>query len=112
MEKLIKKKFGRKEKKEKENIQENLDKGLWEFLEDMRKECGKKEKGKSYRVEEDIQGEIDSFCNRYSVGNREEEMRQVERKKEVKKKEGPTVEAIMPRKQIARRRGKSRYWNR
>ena len=39
-------------------------------------------------------------------------MRQVERKKEVKKKEGPTIEAIMLRKQIARRGGKSRCWNR
>ena len=39
-------------------------------------------------------------------------MRQVERKKEVKKKEEPTVEAIMPRKQIARKGGKNRYWNR
>lgn len=68
----IKKKFGRKEK---EKIWENLDEGLWEFLEDMRKQCGKKERKKSYRVEEDIWGEIDNFHNRYSIENREEEVR-------------------------------------
>ena len=36
-------------------------------------------------------------------------MRQVERKEEIKKKEGPTVEATMPRKQMARKGGKSEY---
>jgi len=52
----IKKKFGRKEKKEKKKVWENLDKGLQGFLEDMEKEFGKnkKEKEKSYRVEKDI----------------------------------------------------------
>ena len=55
--KEIKKKFGRKEKKEKKKVWENLDKELQGFLEDMEKEFGKnlkKEKEKSYRVEKDI----------------------------------------------------------
>lgn len=68
----IKKKFGRKEK---EKIWENLDEGLWEFLEDMRKQCGKKERKKSYKVEEDIWEEIDNFYNRYSIETRKEEVR-------------------------------------
>jgi len=71
-----------------------------------------RKKEKSYRIKEDIWGEIDSFCNRYSVGNREEEVRQIERKEEIKKKEEPTVEAIAPKKQTARRGKKSGYWNR
>ena len=110
----IKKKFGRKEKKEKKKVWENLDKELQGFLEDMEKEFGKnlkKEKEKSYRVEKDIWGEIDSFCDRYNEGNRKEEVRQVERKKEVKK-ERPTVEATMSRKQMARKGDKSGYWMR
>ena len=39
-------------------------------------------------------------------------MKQVERREEVKKKEGPTVEVITLRKQMERRGGKSRYWMR
>jgi len=37
-------------------------------------------------------------------------VRQVERKEEVKKKEGPTVVATMPRKQIARKTDRSEFW--
>jgi len=55
--KEIKKKFRRKEKKEKEKVWENLDEGLQGFLKDMEKEFGKnkkKEREKSYRIEEDV----------------------------------------------------------
>ena len=37
-------------------------------------------------------------------------MRQVERKEEVKNKEGPTVVAMMPRKQTARKTDRSEFW--
>jgi len=37
-------------------------------------------------------------------------VRQVERKEEIKMKEGPTVVAMMPRKQIARRTDRSEFW--
>jgi len=79
-----------------------------EFLGEIRKEFRRKDKDKDRKVEKDIWGGIDSFCDRYSEENREEEVRQVE----IKKKEIPIVVAITPRKQMARRGGKSGYWMR
>jgi len=63
-----------------------------EILKEIEKEFGRKDKEKGRKIEED----------------KEEEVRQVE----IKKKEMPIVVAIMPRKQIARRRDKSRFWMR
>ena len=69
-----------------------------EFLEEIRKEFGrkdeKKEKVREKKVEEDIWEGLDSFCNRYSV----EEVRQVEKDEEV-----PIVVVTTLRKQTARR---------
>ena len=83
---------------------DDLDEGLWEyvmieeFLGEIRKEFRrkdkKKEKIREKKAEEDIWGGLDSFCNRYSV----EEVRQVEKDKEVL-----IVAATILRKQMARR---------
>jgi len=75
----------------KEKVLEDLDKRLQEyktveeFFKDIKKRFKKKEKVKSYRVEEDIWGELEKFCD-----------------KEEKKNE-------LPKKQIAKRIGRSEF---
>ena len=86
----------------KEMIEDDLKKGLREyvtleeFFGEIRKEFGRKDKDKGKKTEEDIERGMDGFWKAVKG-------------KEVKKKETLIVEATMPRKQTARREGKSGF---
>jgi len=69
---------------------------LEEFFGEIRKEFGRKDKDKGKKTEEDIERGMDGFWKAVKG-------------KEVKKKETLIVEATMPRKQTARREGKSGF---
>jgi len=72
-------------------------------VEDILKEI-EKEFGNDKKVEEDIWKGLDSFGEK-----RMEEFWKMVKEKEVEKKETPIVVAMMPKRQTARRRGKSNF---
>ena len=72
------------------------DKKVEDILKEIKGEFGK---GKGKKTEEEIEKGIDGFW-------------EVVKEKEEKKKKMPIVMAMMPRVQMARRGGKSRFWKR
>ena len=75
-------------------------------VEDILKEI-EKEFGKGKEVEEDIWKGLDSFGGKEMDG-----FWKAVKEKEVEKKEMPIVMAMTPKRQMARRGGKSSFWTR
>ena len=89
----------------KERIVDEMFEDRWKNrkVEDILKEI-EKEFGKDKKVEEDIWKGLDSFGEK-----RMEEFWKMVKEKEVEKKKMPIVVAMMPKRQTARRRGKSSF---
>ena len=94
----------------KEKIVDEIFENRWKdrSVEDMLKEI-EREFRKGKKIKEDIWKGLDSFGD---VGKEMDGFQNVVKEKEMTKKEMPVVMATMPKKQMAKRGGKSGFWTR